>query len=98
MTTFNDRISMQYNSLPTCNPDFIYIDAPDKHSVKKYKWNKHRHNDMVPMSCDILTRIFFNPGTIIVCDGRSAMQVLKDNLKENGSIANDQENISISFV
>ncbi|MAJ85431.1 MAG: hypothetical protein CL687_00455 [Candidatus Pelagibacter sp.] len=95
MTTFNDRISIQYNSLPTCNPDFIYLDAPDKHSVKKsINGISIRHNDMVPMSCDILKlEYFLNPGTIIVCDGRGAnASYLKDNLKRKWKYINDQEN------
>ncbi len=86
MTTFNDRIATEYIKLPLCNPDFIYLDGPDQFKVKKdVNGISTNHKDMMPMVCDILKlEYFYTPGTIILCDGRSAnAKFLKDNFKRN---------------
>jgi hypothetical protein len=72
MTKFNDKICTEYNNLPLCNPDFIYLDAPDQFMVSgNINGISTRHKDMVPMSSDLLKiEHFFNPGTIIAVDGR----------------------------
>ena len=72
MTTFNNYFATQYKKLPMCNPDFIYLDGPDQLKIKK-KVNglNIKHKDLMPMSCDCLKfEYFYNPGTIILCDGR----------------------------
>ena len=95
MTTFKNRICTQYKKLPLCNPDFIYLDGPDQFKVKKdINGISTRHKDMMPMVCDILKfEYFYTPGTIIVCDGRSAnAKFLKDHFKRNWKYINDQKN------
>jgi len=100
MTLFNDRIATQYKKLPLCNPDFIYLDGPDQFDIKK-KINgiNLAHPDMMPMVCDILKlEYFFTPGTIIVCDGRSAnVDFLKTNFKRKWKHVHDEKNAQHIF-
>ena len=86
MTTFNNRIATSYKKLPTCNPDFIYLDGPDQFNIKgNINSFSTRHKDLMPMSCDLLKiEYFLTPGTIIICDGRAAnAKFLKDHFKRN---------------
>ena len=95
MTLFNNKICTQYKKLPLCNPDFIYLDGPDQFNVKKdINGISTRHKDMMPMVSDILKfEYFYTPGTIIVCDGRSAnAKFLKDNFKRKWKYQNDYKN------
>ena len=95
MTLFNNKICTQYKKLPLCNPDFIYLDGPDQFNVKKdINGISTRHKDMMPMVCDILKfEYFYTPGTVIVCDGRSAnAKFLKDNFKRKWKYQNDYKN------
>ena len=84
MITYENKICTTFKKVPLCNPDFIYLDGPGQFNVKG-DVNKFstRHNDMMPMSCDILKfEYFLTPGTIIVVDGRGAnSKFLLDNLK-----------------
>ncbi len=69
-----------------CNPDFIYLDGPDQFKVKKdINGISTKHDDLMPMSCDILKiEYFLIPGTIILVDGRGAnVKFLRDNFKRN---------------
>ena len=94
MTTFKDRICTQYKKLPLCNPDFIYLDGPNQFKVKKdINGISTRHNDMMPMACDILKfEYFYTPGTIIVCDGRAAnTKFLKDHFQRKWKYINDKK-------
>ena len=95
MTLFNNKICTQYKKLPLCNPDFIYLDGPDQFNIKKdINGISTRHKDMMPMVSDILKfEYFYTPGTIIVCDGRSAnAKFLKDNFKRKWKYQNDYKN------
>ena len=95
MTLFNNKIATQYKKLPLCNPDFIYLDGPNQFKVKKdINGISTRHNDMMPMVCDILKfEYFYTPGTIIVCDGRAAnAKFLKDHFQRNWKYMNDKQN------
>ena len=95
MTTFENKVCTQYKKLPLCNPDFIYLDGPDLFKVKKdINGISTRHKDMMPMVCDILKfEYFYNPGTIIICDGRSAnAQFMKDFLKRKWKYIYDKKN------
>ena len=95
MTTFKNRICTQYKKLPLCNPDFIYLDGPDKFKVKKdINGISTRHKDMMPMVCDILKfEYFYTPGTIIVSDGRAAnAKFLKDHFERKWKYINDKKN------
>lgn len=92
MTQFNGRISTEYDQLPLCNPDFIYLDGPDQFNVKKKVNNiSTNHKDLLPMSCDLLKiEYFLIPGTIIIVDGRGAnSNFLKTNFKRNWLYKND---------
>jgi len=95
MTLFNNRIATQYKKLPLCNHDFIYLDGPGQFNIKKdVNGISTRHNDMMPMVCDILKfEYFFTPGSIIVCDGRAAnAKFLKDNFKRKWKYVDDKKN------
>jgi len=95
MTLFNDRICTEYKKIPLCNPDFIYLDGPGQFKVKKdINGISTRHKDLFPMVSDILKfEYFYNPGTIIICDGRAAnAKFLKDNFKRNWKYLNDKKN------
>ena len=95
MATFNDRICTQYKELPVCNPDFIYLDGPDQFNIKKdINGISTRHKDMMPMVSDILKfEYFYTPGTIIVCDGRSAnAKFLRDHFKRKWEYIDDKKN------
>ena len=95
MTLFKGRICTEFRNLPTCSPDFIYLDGPDQFNVKK-KVNgiTTAHKDMMPMSCDLLKiEYFLTPGTIIICDGRTAnASLLKDNFKRKWIYKRDLRN------
>ena len=95
MTTYNGKICTEYKNHPTCSPDFIYLDGPDKFNVKKKINNiTFKHKDMMSMVSDILKlEYFYTPGTIILIDGRGAnAKFLKDNLKRNWLYKNDHIN------
>ena len=93
MIIFRGFLATEYNKLPLCNPDFIYIDGPDHFKVRNKKSGITVANkDMMPMICDILKfEYFYTPGTIIIVDGRSAnAKFLLDNLKRNWLYKNDK--------
>jgi hypothetical protein len=95
MTTFKDCISTSYEKLPSCNPDFIYLDGPDQFNVKRKVNNiTTAHRDMMPMANDILKiENFLTPGTIIIVDGRGAnAQFLKNNFRRHWLYKNDERN------
>ena len=86
MVNYNGMFATEYQNLPLCSPDFIYLDGPSQFSIKNKINNfSTAHKDIVPIGCDILKiEYFLTPGTIIVVDGRSAnAKFLKDNFKRN---------------
>ena len=86
METYCGQISMSYQKLHMCNPDFIYVDGPDLSNIKGNIQNiKAEHKDMLPMINDILKfENFLIPGTIIIFDGRAANAIFyKNNFKRN---------------
>lgn len=86
MREWNGRVATEYESLPLCNPDLIYLDAPDQYGVigEVAGWST-RHHDLMPMSCDILKiEHFLTPKTVIIVDGRAAnARFLRCNLQRN---------------
>ena len=74
MTSFNGRYATEFEQLPLINPDFIYLDGPDQFNIKNnINGFTTAHNDMMPMSCDLLKiEHYLTPGTFIVADGRAA--------------------------
>ena len=95
MTIFKKKFASQYDKLPICNPDFIYLDGPSPFTVKK-KTNgfSTNHPDLMPMSCDILKfEHFLCPGTIILVDGRTAnARFLQKNFQRGWEYLHDVEN------
>ena len=92
---FQNKFCIEYDSLPNCNPDFIYIDGPDIFNVKgKIQNISYTNKDLMPIICDILKiEYFLIPGTIIVLDGRTAnAQFLSENFKRNWLYYYDKEN------
>ncbi len=86
MTNYQGNISTEYDKLPMCNPDFIYLDGPDQFKIQGKINNLNiGHLDFVPMSCDILKiENFLLPGTMILVDGRkSNARYLKNCFKRN---------------
>lgn len=86
MELYNGQISMSYEKLHLCNPDFIYIDGPDLSNIKGNIQNiRAQHVDMMPMINDICKfENYLIPGTIIVFDGRAANAIFcKNNFKRN---------------
>ena len=61
MSTFQDLYCTEYKKLPSCNPDFIYLDGRGQDKVKKNINNFTIANniDMCPMASDILKFEFF---------------------------------------
>ena len=95
MITYENKICTTFKKVPLCNPDFIYLDGPDQFNVKKdINGISTRHLDMMPMACDILKfELFYIPGTIIICDRRSANALfLKSFFKRNWSHKHDKVN------
>ena len=94
MTTFNNRICTQYRKLPSCNPDFIYLDGPDQFKIMKKIQNfTTAHKDAMPMACDILKfEHFLIPQTMIIAEGRGAnVQFLRNNFKRKWLYFNDKK-------
>ena len=92
---YENKFCIEYDSLPNCNPDFIYIDGPDIFNVKgKIKNISYKNKDLMPIICDVLKiEYFLIPGTIIVLDGRTAnAQFLSENFKRNWLYYYDKEN------
>ena len=95
MTLHQNRIATEYKKLPTCNPDFIYLDGPAQFKVKKkISGISTAHKDMMPMVSDLIKiEYFLTPGTMIVCDGRGAnASFLKDHFKRAWIYKNDKKN------
>ena len=94
METYCGQISMSYQKLHMCNPDFIYVDGPDLSNINGNIQNiKAEHKDMLPMINDILKfENFLIPGTIIIFDGRAANAIFyKNNFKRNWLYYFDKE-------
>ena len=94
MTTFNGRFATEYEKLPLCSPDFIYLDGPSQFSIKNKINNfSTAHKDIVPIGCDILKiEYFLTPGTIVVVDGRAAnAKFLKDHFKRRWKYFKDPD-------
>ncbi len=86
MREWNGRIATEYVDLPLVNPDFIYLDGPDQNGTRgDVNGISTRHDDFMPMVCDILKiEHFLMPKTIIVVDGRAAnARFMKCNLQRN---------------
>ena len=90
----NNRICSRYSKLKFNNPDFIYLDGPAPETIKGLNLN-------MPMSGDILYyEHYFNPGTIIIVDGRTAnARFLKTNFQRNWIFRRDKMNdLSIFYL
>ena len=95
MLNYNGNFATEYENLPNCNPDFIYLDGPGQFNIQgKVNNFTISHNDMMPMSCDLLKLEFFLiPGTILIVDGRGAnSNYLKHEFKRKWTYKNDKLN------
>ena len=95
MVKYNFKYATEYKKHPLINPDFIYLDGPDQTRVKSRINNfTVNHNTMMPMACDILKyEHFLTPGTLIICDGRTAnARFLKSNFQRNWLYSHDLQN------
>tara|TARA_B110000483_G_C17946630_1_gene446678 strand:- start:453 stop:710 length:258 start_codon:yes stop_codon:yes gene_type:complete len=83
MRKYQDRIVTEYERLPTCSPDFIYLDGPGRFKVKKVNGITTVHKDMMPTLSDLLKiKYFLTQETMIIVDGRDAnSNFLKDYFK-----------------
>ena len=81
-------------NIPNISPDFIYLDGPSQYFQKK---NLDGFNfnfiSRFPMSADLLIlEYFFEPGTIIVIDGRTSnARFLRDHFKRNWNYIHDEK-------
>ncbi len=94
MINYKGNISTEFEKLPNCNPDFIYLDGPDQFKVQgKVNNITTAHKDFMPMASDILKiENFLIPGTIILVDGRKAnARYLKRNLKRKWKYKEDNK-------
>jgi len=95
MILYEGKIATEYMKIPTCSPDFIYLDGPDQFKVSNnINGITTAHKDMMPMVSDLLKiEYFLTPGTIIVCDGRGAnANFLKHHFKRNWIYKYDKKN------
>lgn len=93
MVNYNGMLATEYNNLPLCSPDFIYLDGPSQFSIRNKINNfSTAHKDIVPVGCDLLKiEYYLTPGTIIVVDGRAAtFKFLKDNFKRKWTYKKDK--------
>ena len=93
MCEYKGRFASHYEKLPSCNPDFVYLDGPDQFNIKGKVQNiTIKHKDMMPMNCDLIKfEYFFTPGTIILTDGRAAnVKFLKDHFNRNWIYKNNK--------
>jgi hypothetical protein len=80
------RIATKYTKLPNISPDLIYIDGPSQFAttdeINGFSFNS---KSRMPMSADVLFyEFFFEPGTLIILDGRTAnARFLKSYLRRN---------------
>lgn len=84
MSSMNGKICNEYIKLPICNPDFIYLDAPDQFNIKGNQNGINiNHIDMLPINSDLIKiEYFLIPGTIVLLDGRGAnASFLRNNLQ-----------------
>ncbi|GAB1720502.1 MAG: hypothetical protein NTAFB09_22330 [Nitrosospira sp.] len=88
----DNRIASIYTRLPNISPDFIYLDGPSQFAttqeINGFSFNSKAR---MPMSADILRfEFFFEPGTLILIDGRTAnARFLKSYLRRNWAYQHD---------
>ncbi len=86
MATFNGKICTEYTKLPRISPCFVYIDGPSQFRVRgKISGYTTGFPDSKPMMSDVLRlEHFFEPGTLIMIDGRTAnARFIASNLQRN---------------
>ena len=75
MTSYNGMLATEYEKLPLCSPDFIYLDGPSQFSIKNKINNfSTAHKDIMPIGCDLLkieyylTRQHLETAESVMCD------------------------------
>ena len=101
MVNYQGMLATEYDKLPLCSPDFIYLDGPSQFSIKNKVNNfSTAHKDIVPIGCDLLKiEYYLTPGTIVVVDGRAATaKFLKDNFKRKWIYKKDKNFDQYIFI
>ena len=86
LVEYDFRYCTLYEDLPNISPDFIYLDGPSQFATgSQINGFSISHICRMPMAPDVLkSEFFFEPGTLILVDGRTAnARFLKYNLKRN---------------
>lgn len=84
MGAFQDRTCTYYDELPNFVADLVYLDGPDQYapgnSIRGFSTSSP---NLMPMAGDLLTvEHFFEPGAVVVVDGRTAnARFLKENFQ-----------------
>ena len=94
LTEHDFRYCTKYDNLPNISPDLIYLDGPSQYAnAQSRNGFSHASNCRMPMASDILKlEFYFEPGTFIVVDGRTAnARFLNTYLRRNWSYVHDDE-------
>ena len=88
MGMFGDRVCTYFDTLPTFVADLVLLDGPDQYGPKNtIRGFSTGSVSLMPMAADLLAvEHFFEPGSVIVVDGRTAnARFLKANFQRNWS-------------
>ena len=88
MGTFGDRVCTYFESLPNFVADLVLLDGPDQYATETAVRGFNTGNvGLMPMAADLLAvEHFFEPGSVIVIDGRTAnARFLRANFQRNWS-------------
>ena len=85
---YEGKYATRCTNIPNISPDLIYLDGPSQYATKQNINGFNLNNiSRFPMSADTLFRIFLEPGTFIIVDGRTAnARFLKDHLKKEDGL------------
>lgn len=84
MGFFQGRACTYYDELPNIIADLVFLDGPDQYAPKNnVRGFSTRSRSLMPMAGDLLSvEHFFEPGALIVVDGRTAnARFLKENFQ-----------------
>ena len=89
---YQNKFATKYLKIPDIMPGLIYLDGPSTFLKNRHKGFSFNNISRFPMSADILyIEYFFEPGTVIVIDGRTAnARFLKNYLKRKWKYYHDR--------
>lgn len=94
MGSFNGRLCTYFADLPNFVADLVYLDGPDQYAPEdRIRGFSTDSKSLMPMSGDLLAvEHFFEPGAVIVVDGRTAnARFLLSNFQRNWRYAHFPE-------